>query len=109
MNPTLFGRGAGEGRGVHICTVPVTVRGAQPGDILEVHILDARPQRRANPLYKALYRTGHRRRPQRARSFARRFAPSAELCNIRVSEPRLPTKYRGGWGCPKRAEAGSSR
>ena len=40
MKPTLFGRGAGEGLGVHICTGPVFVRGAEPGDILEVRILD---------------------------------------------------------------------
>ena len=32
--------GAGGGLGVHICTGPVAVRGAQPGDILEVRILD---------------------------------------------------------------------
>ena len=32
----LLGRGAGEGFGVHICTGPVYVRGAEPGDILEV-------------------------------------------------------------------------
>ncbi len=31
MNPTLFGRGAGEGLGVHICTGPVAVKGAMPG------------------------------------------------------------------------------
>ena len=30
-NASLFGRGAGEGLGVHICTGPVFVRGAQEG------------------------------------------------------------------------------
>ena len=30
MQPTLFGRGAGEGLGVHICTGPVAVREAEP-------------------------------------------------------------------------------
>ena len=42
--PTLFGRGAGEGLGVHVCTGPVAVRGAAPGDILEVRILDVKPR-----------------------------------------------------------------
>jgi acetamidase/formamidase len=52
MTPTLFGRGAGEGLGVHICTGPVAVRGAEPGDILEVRILDVRPRPCANPRYR---------------------------------------------------------
>ncbi len=52
MKPTLFGRGAGEGLGVHICTGPVAVREAEPGDILEVRIIDARPRPCANPQYK---------------------------------------------------------
>ena len=51
MEPTLFGRGAGEGLGVHICTGPVFVRGAEPGDILEVRILDVKPRPCANPEY----------------------------------------------------------
>jgi acetamidase/formamidase len=51
MKPTLFGRGAGEGLGVHICTGPVFVRGAEPGDILEVRILDTKPRPCANPEY----------------------------------------------------------
>jgi acetamidase/formamidase len=52
MQPTLFGRGAGEGLGVHICTGPVAVRGAEPGDILEVRIVDVKPRPCANPQYK---------------------------------------------------------
>src|SRR5882724_6037652 len=52
MTPTLFGRGAGEGLGVHICTGPVSVRGAQPGDILEVRIIDVSPRPCANAQYK---------------------------------------------------------
>src|SRR5437763_5359489 len=52
MQPTLFGRGAGEGLGVHICTGPVAVRCAQPGDILEVRIIDVKPRPCANPRYK---------------------------------------------------------
>ena len=35
MDASLFGRGAGEGLGVHICTGPVFVRGAAPGDLAE--------------------------------------------------------------------------
>ncbi|MDB5602794.1 MAG: AraC family transcriptional regulator [Xanthobacteraceae bacterium] len=49
MNASIFGRGAGEGFGVHICTGPVHVCGAEPGDVLEVQILDIRPRPCANP------------------------------------------------------------
>src|SRR5919198_2523311 len=52
MQPTLFGRGAGEGLGVHICTGPVAVKGAMPGDILEVRIVDVKPRPCANAQYK---------------------------------------------------------
>ena len=45
----LLGRGPGEGFGVHICTGPVYVRGAEPGDILEVRIIDVKPRPCANP------------------------------------------------------------
>jgi acetamidase/formamidase len=45
---SLFGRGAGEGMGVHVCTGPVAVKGAAPGDILEVRILDLKPRPAAN-------------------------------------------------------------
>lgn len=52
MDASLFGRGAGEGLGVHICTGPVAVKNARPGDVLEVRILDVvlRPCR--NPRYR---------------------------------------------------------
>jgi len=52
MQPTLFGRGAGEGLGVHICTGPVAVRNAEPGDILEVRIVDVKPRPCASPQFK---------------------------------------------------------
>jgi acetamidase/formamidase len=39
-----FIRGAGEGIGVHLLTGPVAIEGAEPGDILEVRILDVRPR-----------------------------------------------------------------
>jgi acetamidase/formamidase len=51
MDASLFGRGAGEGLGVHICTGPVAVKGAEPGDVLEVRILDVRPRPSANPKF----------------------------------------------------------
>src|SRR6267154_4331587 len=51
MQPTLFGRGAGEGLGVHVCTGPVAVRGAEPGDVLEVRILDIKPRPSAHPAH----------------------------------------------------------
>jgi hypothetical protein len=50
-NASLFGRGAGEGLGVHICTGPVFVRGAQEGDVIELRIIDVAPRPSANPAY----------------------------------------------------------
>ena len=44
--------GAGAGSGVHIMTGPIAVRGAQPGDILEVRVLDMYPRPCANPEFK---------------------------------------------------------
>lgn len=44
--------GAGGGAGVHILTGPIMVRGAEPGDILEVRILDMQPRPCGNPQYK---------------------------------------------------------
>jgi acetamidase/formamidase len=52
MDASIHGRGAGEGFGVHICTGPVAVKGAQPGDILEVRIIDVRPRPSQNPKHK---------------------------------------------------------
>ncbi len=43
--------GAGNGAGVHICTGPVYIRDAEPGDILEVRIIDVKPRPCANPAY----------------------------------------------------------
>jgi acetamidase/formamidase/AraC-like DNA-binding protein len=40
MDASIFGRGAGEGFGVHICTGPVYVKDAAPGDVLEIRIVD---------------------------------------------------------------------
>lgn len=49
MDASIEGRGAGEGFGVHILTGPVYVCNAQPGDILEVRILDMQPRHSAHP------------------------------------------------------------
>ncbi len=51
MDASLYGRGAGEGLGVHICTGPVYIRGAEPGDVLEVRIIDVAPRGSRNPKY----------------------------------------------------------
>ncbi|MDX6804823.1 acetamidase/formamidase family protein [Terrihabitans rhizophilus] len=49
MNASILGRGAGEGFGVHIFTGPVFINGAEPGDVLEVQILDIVPRPSMNP------------------------------------------------------------
>jgi acetamidase/formamidase len=43
-----FLRGSGEGVGVHLLTGPVAIENAEPGDILEVRILDVRPRPSCN-------------------------------------------------------------
>ncbi len=45
---SIYGRGCGEGFGVHICTGPIHVKGAEPGDVLELRILDVLPRLSAN-------------------------------------------------------------
>ena len=44
--------GAGAGYGVHILTGPIYVNGAEPGDVIEVQILDVAPRPSANPEYE---------------------------------------------------------
>ena len=44
-------RGSGKGLGVHLLTGPVVVENAEPGDVLEVRILDIRPRPSGNPAY----------------------------------------------------------
>jgi len=51
MDASIYGRGAGEGFGVHICTGPIAIKDAQPGDVLEVHILDIAPRPSCNPKF----------------------------------------------------------
>ncbi|MGY3445438.1 acetamidase/formamidase/AraC-like DNA-binding protein [Bradyrhizobium sp. USDA 4473] len=52
MDASVFGRGAGEGFGVHICTGPIAVKDAQPGDVLEVRILDIVPRPSRHPQFE---------------------------------------------------------
>ena len=52
MDASILGRGAGEGFGVHILTGPIYVCDAEPGDVLEVRILDVTPRPSGNPKYK---------------------------------------------------------
>lgn len=51
MDASIYGRGAGEGFGVHICTGPIAIKDAQPGDVLEVRILDITPRPSRNPKF----------------------------------------------------------
>ena len=51
MDASIHGRGAGEGFGVHVLTGPVYVCGAEPGDVLEVRILDLQPRPSGNSEY----------------------------------------------------------
>jgi acetamidase/formamidase len=46
-----FKLGEGEGLGVHLLTGPVVIEGAEPGDVLEVRILDVRPRPSCNQCY----------------------------------------------------------
>jgi acetamidase/formamidase/AraC-like DNA-binding protein len=49
---SIYGRGSGEGFGVHICTGPIEIEGAQPGDVLELRILDLAPRLAASAKYE---------------------------------------------------------
>ncbi|MCE7798012.1 acetamidase/formamidase family protein [Sphingobium sufflavum] len=51
MDASAFGRGPGEGFGVHICTGPIAIEGAMPGDLIEVRILDLKPRPSGNPRF----------------------------------------------------------
>ena len=46
-----FTYGPGEGVGVHLMTGPVAIEGAEPGDILEVRVLDVRPRPSCSACY----------------------------------------------------------
>jgi acetamidase/formamidase/AraC-like DNA-binding protein len=51
MDASICGRGTGEGFGVHICTGPIAIKGAKPGDLLEVRIHSMEPRRSRNPAF----------------------------------------------------------
>lgn len=49
MDASIYGRGAGEGFGVHILTGPIMVQEARPGDVLEVEMLEIVPRPSESP------------------------------------------------------------
>jgi acetamidase/formamidase/AraC-like DNA-binding protein len=51
MDASVYGRGAGEGFGVHICTGPIAIADAEPGDIVELRIVDIALRPSANPQF----------------------------------------------------------
>jgi acetamidase/formamidase/AraC-like DNA-binding protein len=52
LDASIFGRGAGEGFGVHVCTGPIYVKDAEPGDVIEVRIDDVAPRPSRSPGYE---------------------------------------------------------
>ncbi len=52
VDASIYGRGAGEGFGVHLCTGPIAINGALPGDLVEVRILDLHTRPSASPTYQ---------------------------------------------------------
>jgi len=97
MQPTLFGRGAGEGLGVHICTGPMAVRGAEPGDVLEVRIVDVKPRPCANAQYPGELRQ------QRGRVVGLPLQGAADRAQAARGHHDLRGRHRG------RAELGQGR
>lgn len=51
-DPDVYTVGSGESAGVHIMTGPIYINGAEPGDVLEVQILDVKPRPSGNPAYR---------------------------------------------------------
>ncbi|MFT4089967.1 MAG: acetamidase/formamidase family protein [Asticcacaulis sp.] len=51
MDASSVGRGAGEGFGVHICTGPIAVTDAKPGDIIQVRFLEMHTRPSQNPKF----------------------------------------------------------
>ncbi|MDP1627590.1 acetamidase/formamidase family protein [Parvibaculum sp.] len=52
MDASTYGRGPGEGFGVHICTGPISIHDAKPGDIVELRILDIHPRPSASARFE---------------------------------------------------------
>lgn len=55
IDASVFGRGAGEGFGVHICTGPIYIHDAEPGDLVEVRIEDMVPRPSSSAGYEGRY------------------------------------------------------
>lgn len=49
MGPMDHPLGAGGGMGVHVCTGPIFINGAEPGDVLEVRCIDTMQRPSGNP------------------------------------------------------------
>jgi acetamidase/formamidase/AraC-like DNA-binding protein len=52
LDASIYGRGAGEGFGVHICTGPIFIKDAEPGDVVEVRIDSMTPRLSRSPGYE---------------------------------------------------------
>jgi AraC-like DNA-binding protein len=52
IDGSALGRGAGVGFGVHICTGPIAIAGARPGDVVEVKILEITPRPSQNSRFR---------------------------------------------------------
>ncbi|HEY0123242.1 MAG TPA: acetamidase/formamidase family protein [Rhizobium sp.] len=52
IDASIYGRGAGEGFGVHICTGPIYIKDAEPGDVVEVRINGLAPRLSQSPGYE---------------------------------------------------------
>ncbi|WP_339891445.1 acetamidase/formamidase family protein [uncultured Alteromonas sp.] len=52
IDASIYGRGAGEGFGVHVCTGPIHINGAMPGDLVELRILDIQTRHNHSEQYK---------------------------------------------------------
>jgi acetamidase/formamidase len=48
MDASIYGRGPGEGFGVHLCTGPIAIAASEPGDVVELRILKVGPRTSGN-------------------------------------------------------------
>lgn len=55
VDASTYGRGTGEGFGVHICTGPIAIEDSKPGDIVELRILDIHPRPCAGKRFEGRY------------------------------------------------------
>jgi acetamidase/formamidase/AraC-like DNA-binding protein len=52
IDASIYGRGAGEGFGVHVCTGPIYINDAMPGDMIELRILDIQTRHNNSEQFK---------------------------------------------------------